>query len=115
MYPWLVNGQNGITNAVNAGFDNAAIASQLSGIQTNLTTGFSNAEVTGCNRAMDAMQTAYTNQIAELERSFASQTATAQGFNNLASQMAQCLKKVCKKANKLLDFTKYEAVGTLVA
>lgn len=90
MYPWLVNGQNGITNAVNAGFDNAAISSQLSGIQTNLTTGFSNAEVTGCNRAMDAMQTAYTNQIAELERSFASQTATAQGFNNLASQMAQC-------------------------
>ena len=90
MYPWLVNGQQGITNAVNSGFDNAAVASQLSGIQTSLTTGFSNAEVAGCSRAMDSMQTAYTNQIAELERSFASQTALTQGFNNVQSQLAQC-------------------------
>lgn len=115
MFPWLMTGQAGINANTNAGFDNAAIASQLSGIQTSLTTGFSNAEVAGCNRAMDSMQTAYQNQIADLERSFASQTATNQGFNNVQSQLAQCLKKVCKIANKLLDFTNHEAVGTLVA
>lgn len=90
MFPWLISGQNGVTSAVNSGFDNAAVASQLSGIQTSLTTGFSNAEVAGCNRAMDAIQTAYANEIANLERSFASQTANTQGFTNLASQLANC-------------------------
>lgn len=90
MYPWLAAGQAGINANTNAGFDNAAITSQLSGIQTGLTTGFSNAEVAGCNRAMESMQTAYNNEIASLERSFASQTANAQGFNNLQSQLANC-------------------------
>jgi hypothetical protein len=36
------------------------------------------------------MQTAYTNQIADLERSYAAQTATTQGINGIASQLAQC-------------------------
>jgi len=89
-FPWLMTGQAGINANTNAGFDNAAIASQLNGIQTSLTTGFSNAEVAGCNRAMNSMQTAYQNQIADLERSFASQTATTQGFTDIASQLANC-------------------------
>lgn len=90
MFPWLMTGQAGINANTTAQFDNAAIGSQLSGIQTSLTTGFSNAEVASCNRAMDAMQTAYGNQIASLERSFAEQTANTQGFTNMASQLAQC-------------------------
>ena len=90
MFPWLVTGQAGINANTNAGFDNAAITSQLNGIQNNITTGFSNAEVSGCNRAMNSMQTAYQNQIADMERSYASQTATTQGFNNVQSQLAQC-------------------------
>lgn len=89
-FPWLLNGQQGITNAVTSGFDNAAVTSQLSGIQNSLTTGFSNAEVSGCARAMDAMQTAYNNEIASLNRSFAAQTAVAQGFNDVQSQLASC-------------------------
>ena len=32
----------------------------------------------------------YGNTIADLERSYASQTATAQGFNSVTSQLAQC-------------------------
>lgn len=75
---------------VQRGFDTAALTSQLAGINTNISNGFASAEVAGCNRAMDAMQTAYNNEIASLERSFASQTANAQGFNNLQSQLAQC-------------------------
>lgn len=70
-FPWLLNGQAGINANTNAGFDNAAVGAQLSGIQTSLTNGFSNAEVAGCNRAMDAMQTAYNNQIASMNQSFA--------------------------------------------
>lgn len=89
-FPWLLNGQQNVMNGVNQGFDNAALTSQLSAIQTALTTGFGNAEVANCNRAMDSMQTAYTNEIASLERNFASQTANAQGFANLASQLANC-------------------------
>lgn len=89
-FPWLLNGQAGINANTNAGFDNAAVGSQLNSIQTAINTGFSNAEVAGCNRAMDAMQTAYTNQIADLNRSFDAQTAITAGQNAIQSQLAQC-------------------------
>lgn len=72
---------------MNRGFDNAGLSSQLSGIQTSISNGFANAEVAECNRAMNAMQTAYTNQIASMNQSFANSQALD---NRLASmQMAQ--------------------------
>lgn len=86
--PYLWNTQT--QNDVNRGFDNAGVSSQLSGIQTSLSNGFASAEVADCNRAMNSMQTAYTNQIADLERSYAAQTANTQNFTNLSSQLAQC-------------------------
>lgn len=86
--PYLWNTQT--QNDVNRGFDNAGVSSQLSGIQTSLSNGFASAEVADCNRAMNSMQTAYTNQIADLERSYAAQTASTQNFTNLSSQLAQC-------------------------
>ena len=89
-FPWLLNGQAGINANTNAAFDNAAVLSQLSGIQSAVNSGFAGAEVAACGRATDALQTAYNNEIASLERSFASQTANAQGFNNLQAQLAQC-------------------------
>ena len=89
-FPWLLNGQNGINANTNAGFNQAATASSLAGIQSSLTTGFSNAEVAGCNRAMEQMQTAYTNEIASLERNFAAQTANTAAQNALSSQLASC-------------------------
>lgn len=70
---------NNTDNGVQAGFNNAAIAGQLSGIQSAVTNGFSSAEVAACNRAM-----------ADLERSFASQTAITQGLTGLSSQLANC-------------------------
>ena len=88
MFPYFT-AQN--TDAgVQRGFDTAALTSQLSGINTSINNGFANAEVAGCNRAMESMQTAYNNAIASLERSFASQTATTQGFTDIASQLANC-------------------------
>ncbi len=75
---------------VQRGFDTAALTSQLAGINTNISNGFANAEVAGCNRAMDAMQTAYNNEIASLNRSFAAQTAVSQGFNDVQAQLANC-------------------------
>ena len=77
-------------NDVNRGFDTASLTNQLSGIQTSLTNGFANAEIAGCNRAMDAMQTAYGNQIASMNQRFADTQFIGQGFYNLQSQLANC-------------------------
>lgn len=110
--PYLWNNQT--QNDVNRGFDNAGVSSQLSGIQASISNGFANAEVAECNRAMNSMQTAYTNQIADLERSYAAQTATTQGINNIASQLAQCLTKIFDKVKEIFSFTTFETAGTLV-
>lgn len=114
-FPWLLAANNNTGDLVTAGFNNAAIASQLSGIQSSLTNGFASTEVNACNRASDALIASYSNQIASMNQNFANQTAMNQGFNALQSQFAQCLKKVLNNAKELLDFTNYEAVGTLAA
>ena len=78
-FPWLLNGQNGINANTNAGFQNAAITSQIGDIGTQISAGFSGVTAQLSN-----------NQIADLERSFAAQTAQMQGMNALQSQMANC-------------------------
>ena len=70
---------NNTDNGVQRGFDTAAISGQLSGITSAISNGFASAEISGCNRAM-----------ADLERSFASQTAITGGLTNLSSQLATC-------------------------
>ena len=68
-------------NTVNQGF---------AGVQQSLCSGFAgvNATVNGAQNAI--AQQLYTNQIADMERSFAAQTASAQGMNGIQSQLAQC-------------------------
>lgn len=88
MFPYFT-AQN--TDAgVQRGFDTAAITSQLSGINTSINNGFANAEVAGCNRAMDAMQTAYNNQIASMNQNFANQQALDNRLYAMQSQQAEC-------------------------
>ena len=100
-FPWLLNANNRTIDAVTTGFDSAAIAGQLGDIQGAITNGFANNATALCggfagvnatvNSAQNAIaQQLYTNQIADLERSFAGQTASTQGFMNLQSQLAQC-------------------------
>lgn len=107
-FPWLMNGQNGINANTNAGFNQAATASQLTGIQSAIASGFGdtalgiaglnqavcqsgNATVAAVNGAQNALtQQMYSNQIADLERSFAAQTAATQNANALQSQLANC-------------------------
>lgn len=104
MFPYFFNTQT--QNDVNRGFDNAGLSNQisalqgsidsvrtdskLSDIQNSINNGFASAEVANCGRAMDAMQTAYNNQIADLNRSFNFQTSVAQGQNAIQAQLAQC-------------------------
>lgn len=90
-FPWLLNGQAGINANTNAGFDNAGISSQLSGIQNSISNGFASAEVADCGRAMDAMQTAYNNQIAGMNQSF----AQAQNLDGRLFDMQMAQQQCC--------------------
>ena len=103
LYPWMNQSQQ-----VNDGFRDQMINSSIQGIQSSITSGFGdtalgiaginqnicqtgNSIVSAINGSQNAItQQLYGNTIADLERSFASQTATAQGFNNVQSQLANC-------------------------
>ena len=100
-FPWLLNGQNGINANTNSGFDHLATQNMLGGIQSAVTSGFGDVQTALCggfagvnasiNGAQNAVsQQLYTNQISDLERSFAAQTANTQGINALQTQLAQC-------------------------
>lgn len=96
-FPWLMNGQQGINNNVSSGFRDAqlqdsvtSVRDGISSLSTQLCDGFAGvtAAITGAQNA--TAQQLYTNQIADMERSFAAQTATTQGMSNIQSQLAQC-------------------------
>ena len=96
IYPWLNNSQN-----INDGFRDQALGTQVNGIQNAITSGFGDVQTALCggfagvNAAVNSAQNAltqqmYTNQISDLERSFAAQTASTQGMNAIQAQLAQC-------------------------
>lgn len=100
-FPWLLAGQNQINANTNSGFDHAATQSTLGNIQTAITGGFGDLQTALCggfagvnasvNGAQNALaQQLYSNQMSDLERSFAAQTASTQGMTSLASQLANC-------------------------
>lgn len=117
LYPWLNNSQNinggfrdqmlntsvnGIQNSITSGFGdvqtalcggfagvNQNISSGTAAIQNSLCNGF-NGVNTSINAAQNALaQQMYSNQLSDLERSFASQTASTQGMNAIQAQVAQ--------------------------
>ena len=96
MYPWLNQ-----SNQVNDGFMNQMLNTSVSGIQNAVTSGFGDVQTALCggfagvNATVNGAQSGITSQmyndtIANLERSFATQTAMSQGFNNMQSQLSQC-------------------------
>ena len=103
MYPWM-----NLQDTTQAGFNQAATASQLTGIQSAITSGFGdtalgiaginqnicqsgNATVNAVTGAQNALaQQMYSNQLADLERSYAAQTAATQNANALQGQLANC-------------------------
>ena len=114
-FQWLWNGQNGINANIASGFQNAqlsdsitsvrdgisGLSTQLCGatgdIQMSLCNGFNsvNNSVNGVTASISNAQNAlaqqmYANQLSDLERSFAAQTANTQGLTALQAQLAQC-------------------------
>ena len=96
LYPWMNQ-----SNQINGGFRDQMLSTQINGIQNSITSGFGdvqtalcggfagvNASITGAQNAL--AQQMYTNQISDLERSFAAQTANTAGMTALQSQLAQC-------------------------
>lgn len=96
LYPWMNQ-----SNQINGGFRDQMLSTQLNGIQNGITSGFGdvqtalcggfagvNASIVGAQNGIT--QQLYTNQIADLERSFAAQTASTQGMTALQAQLAQC-------------------------
>lgn len=107
-FPWLLQGQNGINANTNAGFNQAATASAISGLQNSVTAGFGDVALGIANTNQNICQTGASvtaavnngfsqaeiannaRQIANMQSAFANQTAMNQGFNGLQSQFAQC-------------------------
>ena len=96
LYPWLNNSQN-----INDGFREQQLSTQVNGIQNAITSGFGDVQTALCggfagvnasiNGAQNALaQQLYTNQISDLERSFAAQTANTAGLTNLSQQLSTC-------------------------
>lgn len=96
MYPWMNQ-----SNQIHDGFRDQMLNTSVSGIQNSITSGFGDVQnslcggFAGVNAAINGAQTAisqqmYTNQIADMERSFAAQTAQTAGMTALQSQLAQC-------------------------
>lgn len=77
-------------SSVQSSVDNLGTRNQLSDIQNSISTGFANAEVANCNRAMDAMQTAYNNQIASMNQNFANQQALDARLGSMEMAQQQC-------------------------
>lgn len=96
LYPWMNNSQN-----INDGFRDQMLNSNVSGIQSAVTSGFGDVQTALCggfagvNASINGVQSGitsqmYNNTIADLERSFASQTAVTNGMTNISAQLSQC-------------------------
>ena len=115
--PIVINDGNG--GSVQRGFDQAAVMAGLNGIQSgisglstqlcgccgdmqmSLCNGFSGVNATVNNAQNAIAQQMYGNTIADLERSFANQTAVTQGINGIQSQLADCCCKNQMATNDL--------------
>lgn len=114
LYPWLNNSEH-----ISDGFRDQQLSTQISSLRSDVTGGFSDTALgiagvnqnicqtgngiqnalcqgfAGTTAAVNSAQNAiaqqlYTNQLADLERSYAAQTANTQGQNALQAQLAQC-------------------------
>lgn len=115
-FPWLLNGQQNVSNNVSDGFRDAQLhdsvtsvrdgvsnlATQLCGccgdMQMALANGFAgtNATITGAQNAIS--QQMYSNELASLNRSFAEQTANTAGFTGVNSGLADLRYTVATEA-----------------
>lgn len=96
LYPWLNNSEH-----ISDGFRDQMLHTSVASVGDKITAGFGdvatqlcggfagvNASINGAQNAL--AQQMYTNQIADLERSFAAQTAATANASAIQAQLAQC-------------------------
>ena len=85
LFPWMNQ-----SNKISEGFQNQTLGASVNGIQNGVTTGFGDVQNALCG-GFAGVNAAITNtQMANLERSFAAQTANTSALSGLSSQLAQC-------------------------
>ena len=85
IYPWMNQ-----SNQISDGFRDQMLNGTVNGIQSSVTSGFGDVQNSLC-AGFAGVNAAITNaQLANLERSFAAQTANSQGLTTLSSQLADC-------------------------
>lgn len=77
MFPWMMN--NTTNSDVQRGFDQSAIMGSLSGINSTVSNGFANAEISRCNAQANVLQTLNANQ-----------AATLQSMNSISMGLQNC-------------------------
>jgi hypothetical protein len=114
LYPWMNQAQT-----TNDGFrdqmmnDNVtSIRDSIGNLSTQMCGGFGDVQMALCNGFAGVEQGANARQMADMQQAFASQTAITGAISNLASQQAQCLKKIFNRTKKIFGFTNLETVGT---
>ena len=96
MYPWMNQ-----SNQISDGFRDQMLGTQVNGIQSAITSGFGDLQTALCGGfagvnagiANGFAQAEIANngrQMANMNQAFAAQTAMANGFNTLGSQLATC-------------------------
>ena len=85
IYPWMNQ-----SNQMQEGFTSQMLNNSVNGIQNAVTSGFGDVQTALCGGFAGVNATVNANQMADLERSFAAQTATTAGFANLSAQLSQC-------------------------
>ena len=96
-FPWLMNGQQGINANTNAGFRDAMINDGINGIRDGIS-GLSNQICGSTASVTQAINSGFANaesaasarQMADMQTTFAAQTAITQGMNTIASGLQNC-------------------------
>ena len=96
-FPWLLNGQQGINNNVSSGFRDAQLSDGITSIRDGIS-GLSTQLCGCCGDISTQLRNGFNGigmqlangTIADLERSFAAQTAVTGGLTNISAQLAQC-------------------------
>ena len=96
-FPWLLNGQQGINANTNAGFRDAMLNDGINGIRAGIS-GLSTQLCGSTASVTQAINSGFANaesaasarQIADMQTTFAAQTAITQGMNTIASGLQNC-------------------------
>lgn len=85
LYPWMTTNDN-----ISDGFRDQMLQTSVTSIGDKITSGFGDVQTALCGGFAGVNANITNTQMANLERSFAAQTANTQGLTALQSQLASC-------------------------